>query len=189
VSLAAMPRPLPLVYIGNQYDRDEAFSAFFAPAAAGHGHRVAGKWTRTADWPHVNFTGRCSFPEVQELYETALATVLLLPDRYARAGQMTQRMFEAVLAGCLPLTPAALPFASAFTPPTLHAANGMEVADRIIELQSIAGTTQHAGLIADCFGMLSTFRLSRQVTTVNRILRGLTDGSPACPDPQAAAAH
>jgi hypothetical protein len=26
-----MPRPLPLVYIGNQYDRDEAFSAFFTP--------------------------------------------------------------------------------------------------------------------------------------------------------------
>ena len=68
---------------------------------------------------------------------------------------MTQRMFEAVLAGCLPLTPATLPFASAFTPPTLHAANGMEVADRIIELQSIAGTTQHARLIADCFGMLT----------------------------------
>ena len=79
VSLAAMPTPLPLVYIGNQYDRDEALSAFFAPAAAGHGHRVAGKWTRTADWPHVNFTGRCAFSEVQELYETALATVLLLP--------------------------------------------------------------------------------------------------------------
>ena len=57
-----MPRPLPLVYIGNQYDRDEAFSAFFAPAAARFQHRVAGKWTRTADWPHVNFTGRCPFP-------------------------------------------------------------------------------------------------------------------------------
>ena len=57
-----MPRPLPLVYVGNQYDRDEAFGAFFAPAAARFEHRVAGKWTRTADWPHVNFTGRCPFP-------------------------------------------------------------------------------------------------------------------------------
>jgi hypothetical protein len=28
--------PLPLVYIGNQYDRDEAFAGFFAPAAARH---------------------------------------------------------------------------------------------------------------------------------------------------------
>jgi hypothetical protein len=189
VSLAAMPRSVPLVYIGNQYDRDEAFSAFFAPAAARHGHRVAGKWTRTADWPHVNFTGRCTFPEVRELYESALATVLLLPDRYARAGQVTQRLFEAVLAGCLPLTPATLPFAPAFTPSALHAADGAAVADRIIELQSIAGTTRHARLIADCLGMLGIFRLSRQVTTVNRVLRRLTNDSPACLDPPAAAAH
>jgi hypothetical protein len=189
VALAAMPRPLPLVYIGNQYDRDEAFSAFFAPAAARHGHRVAGKWTRTAAWPHVNFTGRCAFPEVRELYESALATVLLIPGRYARAGQMTQRLFEAVLAGCLPLTPATLPFASAFTPPALHAATGTEVTDRITELQSIAGTNRHAGLIADCLGMLGIFRLSRQVTTVNRVLRRLTDGFPACPDRRAAVAR
>jgi len=188
-ALAAMPRPLPLVYIGNQYDRDEAFSAFFAPAAARHGHRVAGKWTRTADWPHVNFTGRCAFPEVRDLYESALTTVLLLPDRYARAGQMTQRLFEAVLAGCLPLTPATLPFASAFTPPVLHASTGAEMADRIVGLQGIAGTPRHAGLIADCLGMLGIFRLSRQVTTVNRILRRLTDGFSACPDPGSPAAR
>jgi hypothetical protein len=186
-ALAAIPRPLPLVYIGNQYDRDEAFSAFFAPAAARHDHRVAGKWTGTADWPHVNFTGRCAFSEVQKLYESALATVLLLPDRYARVGQMTQRLFEAVLAGCLPVTPTALPFASDFTPPALHAASGAETADRITELQYIAGTPRHAALIADCLAMLGIFRLSRQVTTVNRLLRRLTDGVPACPDRQAAA--
>ncbi len=75
--LASKPRPLPLVYVGNQYDRDEAFSAFFAPAAARHDHRVAGKWTRTDGWPHVNFTGRCAFPQVRDIYESAFATVLL----------------------------------------------------------------------------------------------------------------
>ncbi|HEX7162465.1 MAG TPA: hypothetical protein VF223_14665 [Trebonia sp.] len=61
-ALAAMPKPLPLVYVGNQYDRDEAFAGFFAPAAARHRHRVAGKWTRTARWPHVTFTGRIASP-------------------------------------------------------------------------------------------------------------------------------
>ena len=74
--------------------------AFFAPAAARH--RVAGKWTRTAQWPHVTFTGRIAFPDVRPLYKSSLATILLLPERYASAGQMTQRIFEAALAGCLP---------------------------------------------------------------------------------------
>ena len=188
-ALAAMPRALPLVYIGNQYDRDEAFKAFFAPPAARHGHRVAGKWSRTTDWPNVHFTGRCAFPEVRKLYESALATVLLLPDRYIRAGQMTQRLFEAVLAGCLPVTPATLPFASAFTPSALHAATGVVVANRVTELQHIAGTPRHAELIADCIRRLGIFRLSRQVTTVNRVFRRLTDGLPACPDPQDTAAR
>lgn len=81
VALAVLPRPLPLAYAGNQYDRDEAFTEFFAPAARRYQHRVAGKWTLTDDWPHVNFTGRCAFPEIRELHLSALATVLLLPGR------------------------------------------------------------------------------------------------------------
>ena len=190
-ALAALPRPLPLVYAGNQYDRDDAFSAFFAPAAARHAHRVAGKWTRTADWPQVNFTGRCSFPEVRELHQSALATMLLLPARYARAGQMTQRLPEAVLAGCLPVTPATLPFAATFTPSALHAATGTEAADRITELQriAIAGTALHAELIAESIARLGIFRLSQQVATVNRVLRRLTYDHPACPDPRPAPAR
>jgi hypothetical protein len=184
-----MPRPLPVAYAGNQYDRDEAFSIFFAPAAARYPHRVAGKWPRTSGWPHVNFTGRCAFPEVRELHESALATVLLLPDRYARAGQMTQRLFEAVLAGCLPITPATLPFAAAFTPPALHAASGQEVAAVIGGLLEFAGTARHAALIAECVQMLGTFRLSSQLATINRILGRLTDDSPARLSPRPAAAR
>jgi hypothetical protein len=189
VSLAAMPRPLPLAYAGNQYDRDGAFSMFFAPAAARFPHRVAGKWTRTADWPHVNFTGRCTFPEVRELHESALTTVLLLPDRYARAGQMTQRLFEAVLAGCLPITPSTLPFALAFTPAALHTATGEQVTDLIAQLLGIAGTARHAALIAECIQMLGIFRLSRQLTAIDRVLRRLTDASSACPSLSPAAAR
>ena len=186
-TLAAMPRPLPLVYIGNQYDRDDAFTTFFAPAAARFSHRVAGKWTRTAPWPHVNFTGRCSFPDVRELYESALATVLLLPERYARAGQMTQRLFEAVLTGCLPVTPATISFSAVFTPPALHASTGRRVADCIAGLQDIAGTARHRDLIADCLARLGTFRLSRQLRTLDQILRRTADDCSACPRPAPAA--
>ena len=174
-ALAAIPRPLPLVYVGNQYDRDEAFAGFFAPAAARHRHRVPGKWTRTDRWPHVTFTGRIAFPDVRPLYESALATILLLPERYASAGQMTQRIFEAALAGCLPLTPAALPFAAEFTPVALQVDNGRQAADRITELQAIAGTAEHAALIGQCTGRLGIFRLSRQLAIIETILR-----RPAC---------
>jgi hypothetical protein len=169
-ALAAAPRPLPLAYAGNQYDRDEAFGRFFAPAAACFRHRVAGKWTRTAAWPQVNFTGRCPFPEVERLYRTALATVLLVPGRYARAGQMTQRLAEAVLAGCLPITPAAIAGAATFTPPILHAADGQQVIDRIQHLRAIAGTAAHASMIARCLEHLSLFRLSRQVAVLDHVL-------------------
>jgi hypothetical protein len=36
---------------------------------------------------------------------------------------------------------------------------------------------------------LGIFRLFRQVTTINRVLRRLTDGLPACPDPRETAAR
>lgn len=175
VALAAMVRPLPLVYVGNQYDRDDAFDAFFAPAAARLTHQVAGKWTRTARWPHVHFTGRCAFTRVEALYRSALATVLLLPDRYARAGHMTQRLFEAVLAGCLPITPATIASARQFTPPTLHAADGRQVTARIEQLGRLAGTRAHAELLRGCLRALDQFRLSRQLTTLTRLLEDLAD--------------
>jgi hypothetical protein len=94
-----------------------------------------------------------------------------------------------VLAGCLPITPATLPFASAFTPPALHAATGEQVAGIIAELLGIAGTARHVALIAGCIGMLGTFRLSRQLATINRILGRLTDGSSACLSTRPAAAR
>ena len=168
--LAAAPRPLALAYAGNPVRPDEAFARFFAPAAARFRHRVAGKWTRTAAWPQVNFTGRCPFPEVDRLYRSALATVLLVPGRYARAGQMTQRLAEAVLAGCLPITPATIAGAATFTPPILHAADGLQVIDLIEHLQAIAATAAHAALIAQCLEHLSPFRLSRQMATFDPVL-------------------
>ena len=125
------------------------------PPPRQHPHRVAGKWTRTAAWPHVNFTGRCAFPDVRELYESALATVLLLPDRYARRGTDD----PAAVRGRARRMPARHPrqrsrSRAAFTPPALHAATGDEVAGSISGLQRIAGTSAarrpHRRLHRDC---------------------------------------
>jgi len=44
-------------------------------------------------------------------------------------------------------------------------------------------------LIAECIQMLGIFRLSRQLSAINRVLRRLTDASSACPPPRPAAAR
>lgn len=179
VALAKTSRPLQLVYIGNQYDRDAPFDAFFASAATQLTHRVAGKWDHITAWPEVNFTGRCSYTDVHNLYMTSIATVLLLPARYARAGQMTQRLFEAVLAGCLPLTPTDISRAASFTPLALHVANGQEVLDRINHFSSRMGSRSHVLLLASCLAHLNIFRLSHQLDALNKILERLTDAPRA----------
>jgi hypothetical protein len=171
-ALAAAPRQMPLAYVGNQYDRDTAFNTFFAPAAASHRHLVAGKWTHTGAWPHVSFIGRVPFTQVTQIYRRSVATVLLLPDRYAQAGQMTQRLAEAVLAGCLPLTPASIRSADRFTPQQLHVTNGPDTTAMITRLTGIAGTSEHVTLITACLRALDLFRLSRQLDVLDTLMAG-----------------
>lgn len=159
--LAARPRPLHLVYVGNQYDRDQHFDRYFAPAAAVLTHQVAGKWTRTEQWPGLNFTGRAAFGDVAPLHHSSLATVLLMPDRYCAVGHMTSRWGEAVTAGCLPLLPSDVAGGEHYVPDALVVDDGADVVDRVRWLASIAGTDQHAQLIQTCLDLLEPFRCSR----------------------------
>lgn len=177
--LARLPRSLPLVYIGNQYDRDDAFDTFLAPAAARFRHRIAGKWTDTTRWPRLNFTGRLPFDQVTGLYADALATVLLAPPRYDTIAQVTQRLPEAVFAGCVPITPATLRDAGRFTPGALHVDDGDDVIAVLEHLAGIAGTGAHAGLLQQCLTRLDTFRASRQIDAIGSILNGLGRGTSA----------
>lgn len=171
-ALSRRPRPLSLAYVGNQYDRDDTFDTYFATPANGRQDCVvAGKWPDTRRWPHVRFIGRVPFPQVAQIHGDALATVLLLPDRYAAAGQMTQRLPEAVLAGCLPLTPAYIRSAPQFTPTQLHVTSSDHITTEVAALRHrIAGTPAHADLMAQCLAKLDIFRLSRQVDTLDRVL-------------------
>jgi hypothetical protein len=171
--LAARAWSLPLVYVGNQYGRDDHFDRYFAPAAALVAHRVAGKWPRTEAWPHVTFTGRAHFQEVEQIHRAALATVLLLPERYRRVGHMTSRWWEALLAGCLPLLPSDVYGAGRYVPDDLQVSDGRDVADRVAWLASIAGSSHHADLIADCVARVEPFRSSTQVRSTLRIFEEL----------------
>jgi len=174
VRLARIPRPLPLVYVGNQYDRDKHFDAYFAPAAKVITHQVAGKWTRTERWPHVDFTGRVRFQDVDGIHRKALATVLLLPERYWRTGHMTSRWWEALLAGCVPLVPMEMRGADAYLPRELHVIDAEHVIDRIAWLRGIAGTSQHADLLAACLAKLEPVRCSTVVAEAIQILEDLS---------------
>ncbi|UQA96570.1 hypothetical protein [Streptomyces halobius] len=174
LALASEDRKTPLGYVGNQYDRDDEFDRFFAPAAARFEHRVGGKWTSTERWPHVTFLGRIPFNAVSRLYRSTLATVLLLPERYAAAGQMTQRIFEAVLAGCLPLAPVGIRHVERIVPEDLVVKTGGQVIRRIDDLQKTAGSRQHAELISECIGRLELFRLSHQVKALESVLKMAT---------------
>ena len=86
---------------------------------------------------------------------------------------MTQRLFEAVLAGCLPITPASIRGAARFTPPDLHAADGRHVTDLVRRLHSIGGTAEHAALIRACLRRLALFRLSAQLDILDHVLATL----------------
>ena len=107
----------------------------------------------------MNFTGRAPFPEVRRIYARSLATVLLSPARYAAAGQVTQRIFESAQ-GCVPLTPSSLYRAAEFVPDVLVVRSGEDVLERLVWLRSIAGSGEHAELLADCLRRLDLFRLS-----------------------------
>ncbi|GHJ35421.1 hypothetical protein Sm713_10300 [Streptomyces sp. TS71-3] len=175
-ALAKRPRPTPLAYVGNQYDRDEEFDRYLAPAAAQFDHVIAGKWNETSRWPQVTFSGRVPFQEVARIHGSALATVLLLPARYAAVGQMTQRITEAVLAGCLPLAPVTIQCAETFVPKALMIKDGNDAIRKIAHLQEIAGTQRHADLIRLCLDRLELFRLSRQADTLDTLLTALVTG-------------
>ncbi|WP_233624267.1 hypothetical protein [Actinoplanes sp. ATCC 53533] len=123
----------------------------------------------------MNFTGQCGFAEVERIHRNALTTVLLVPDRYAQAAHMTSRWFEALLAGCLPLTPTEIRFADAYAPRDLQIDSSQDVIDKVAWLQATAGSPEHADLIAACLPLLEPFRCSAQVSTAITILEGLHD--------------
>ncbi|PKV84232.1 hypothetical protein [Streptomyces sp. TLI_146] len=167
--LAAHPRHLALVYVGNEYGRTDAFTTYFAPAAHDLPHEVAGKWADTGRWPHVTFLGRVPFRHGIRMHQAAHATVLLAPDRYLATGQYTQRIFEAVLTGCAPITPARYRSAATVVPEELHARDGADVAD-ITRRLAVLGGEDRARLLAQCLRRLDPFRLSRQLDTIDTVL-------------------
>ncbi|MFD0574116.1 hypothetical protein ACFQ0T_39000 [Kitasatospora gansuensis] len=167
-----------LCYVGNQYGRDEHFDRFFAPPARRHPHQVIGKWTDTARWPHVHFAGRQGFAASQRLHARSVTTVLLAPPRYAATGSMSQRLPEAVLAGCLPLGPADIAGIRDFLPPELVVRDG-KAADLVISNLDAFGQNNRAEVLAQCLDRLGPFRASRQRAVVQAAFADIAGGRAA----------
>jgi hypothetical protein len=87
---------------------------------------------------------------------------------------MTSRWFEALLAGCLPLVPTDIRGIDAYAPRALHVTTGQDVIDKLAWLHSIAGSAEHADLIAACLGYLEPFRCSAQIAAAVKTLEELS---------------
>jgi hypothetical protein len=61
-----------------------------------------------------------------------------------------------------------------------RSASGQQVIHRVGELHALAGTARHADPLASCLRRLDIFRLSRQLATLDQIIRRLTDDRSAC---------
>ena len=100
-------KSIDLVYIGNQYGRDQSFSIYYNEASRllGSPAEIYGKWTKTDQFPNVNFNCRVGFEQVHSIYTQAFANVIIAPERYYKTGQYTQRLFESLWGLCIPLVP------------------------------------------------------------------------------------
>ena len=93
---------------------------------------------------------------------------------------MTQRLFEAVLAGCLPLTPASIRDAARFTPADLHITDLTAAARGAARLfpgtrtiLDVGGQTMKASRLTDA-GAVKSFRLND-----NAVVEHGAAGAPA----------
>lgn len=77
-------KSIDLVYIGNQYGRDQSFSIYYNEASRllGSPAEIYGKWTKTDQFPNVNFNCRVGFEQVHSIYTQAFANVIIAPERY-----------------------------------------------------------------------------------------------------------
>lgn len=115
ISYDMKSKKINLVYIGNQYERNESFKKWIDTTAYKLGiiAQVYGNWNKYPDQYAFNiknfysceFKGRLPFQRIADVYKSALFTVLIAPDRYYSHGHFTQRIFESLCNLCIPFAP------------------------------------------------------------------------------------
>jgi hypothetical protein len=167
--LAARSRTLSLVCVGTQTHHAQAFATYAAPTAAIYSHLIAGHWPDTRAWPHLRFADRTPALGLGLLFRQALTTILLPPDHGLASTAATSLLLDAVLAGCLPLTPVALPDAAALIPQDLHLHDALDAIELITTVKIEQGGAVHVDLLQQCLTRLNPHRLSHQVRCIEQL--------------------
>ena len=164
-------RKMKLVYIGNQYDRDKMYYKYLGDAAHYCEINVYGKWNRVQPVNNIIHHGRVAFEKVANLYNQSLVTVLLAPDRYLQTGQYTQRIFESILGGCIPLVPREYRGARQIFPEFCQISSGYDIAKCIQDIQNMTDTDWKELLTAlgEC---LEPFNLKHTLNIIERAIQG-----------------
>lgn len=163
-----------LVYVGNQYERDESFLKYYDKASQIMKQRVDiyGKWqhfaalqTSSGIFPYLNLKGRVHYDETAPIYENSLTTVLIAPPRYYKSGQYTQRIFEALWGLCIPLVPVEYSCKDLLFPPELVVSDGQDVVNKIVWIKSLLPDRWRTILLY-LLDRLSEFSTDKQVETI-----------------------
>ena len=160
-------KSISLVYVGNQYDRDDSFKKYYNEASRLIGKRaeIYGKWRNQEPFSYVNFHGRVGYSEVQTIYEQSFANVLIAPERYYKNGQYTQRIFESLWGLCLPLVPKEYACSDVLFPDELIVESAEDVA-RILTRLNDADNHYIVDLFEAIFENLTIFSVDKQVQTI-----------------------
>lgn len=159
-------KEIDLVYIGNQYDRNETFLKYYdqtskilrIPA------EIYGKWTEQGAFRNVNFNGRIGYDRVQSIYEKSFVNILIAPERYYKNGQYTQRIFESLWGLCLPLVPREYAYGRLY-PEELIVGSSKEAAKEIERLKGLSDQ-QIVNLFDTIVENLSIFSVEKQARVI-----------------------
>lgn len=168
-------RTFKLVYIGNQYERDNAFKEFIDLPASKISSEVPifGNWSKYPKlhienlkrFPYVKFKERIGFEYIEDIYKKSLTTVLIAPNRYYKTGHFTQRLFESMWGLCIPLIPSMYYGINSIVIKDWIVNSGNEVIERIKELEASSDSTIQK-LFRTQFKMLNLFKADRQAKII-----------------------
>lgn len=173
-------RNVKLVYIGNQYERDNDFREFINKPAGQLLFQapVFGNWNKYPDkyrdnvtkFSNVDFKGRVEFNKIDAIYKKSLATVIIAPDRYYKTGHFTQRLFEAMFGLCIPLTPNKYSGLNEVITKDFIVDSGSEVARKINEFEN-RPITFFQETFKEQFKLLDIFKPSSQARIILDAIR------------------